>query len=99
MSHNQVRRKNNKENDNKTSLSLSLFSHLVWSVFCVAFAWLKCEEGIVDCERFLREEKKIITKNGKYFGDDRSYVRISMLDRDSIFNIFLKRITSSSSST
>ncbi|CAA7037304.1 unnamed protein product [Microthlaspi erraticum] len=64
-----------------------------------AFAWLKCEEGIVDCERFLREKKKIITKSGKYFGDDQSYVRISMLDRDSTFNIFLKRITSSSSST
>ncbi|CAH2078052.1 unnamed protein product [Thlaspi arvense] len=64
-----------------------------------AFAWLKCEEGIIDCEKFLREKKKILTKSGKYFGDDQSYVRISMLDRDSNFNIFLSRISSSFNST
>jgi L-tryptophan--pyruvate aminotransferase len=64
-----------------------------------AFAWFKCEEGIVDCEKFLREEKKILTKSGKYFGDELSNVRISMLDRDTNFNIFLHRITSSFNST
>lgn len=64
-----------------------------------AFAWLKCEEGIVDCEKFLREKKNILTKSGKYFGDDLSYVRVSMLDRDSIFNTFIHRISSSFNST
>lgn len=60
--------------------------------FCVVFVWLKCEEGIVDCEKFLREKKNILIKSGKYFGDDLSYVRVSMLDRDFIFNIFFYRI-------
>ncbi|KAL1201244.1 Tryptophan aminotransferase-related protein 2 [Cardamine amara subsp. amara] len=64
-----------------------------------AFAWFKCEEGILDCERFLREEKKILTKSGKHFGDEQSYVRISMLDRDTNFNIFIHRISSSFNST
>ncbi|CAH8275476.1 unnamed protein product [Arabidopsis lyrata] len=64
-----------------------------------AFAWFKCGEEIVDCEKFLREEKKILTKSGKHFGDELSYVRISMLDRDTNFNIFLHRISSSSNST
>ncbi|ESQ54854.1 hypothetical protein EUTSA_v10025236mg [Eutrema salsugineum] len=64
-----------------------------------AFAWLKCGKGIVDCEKFLREKQKILTKSGKYFGDDQSYVRISMLDRDSNFKIFLHRISSSFNST
>lgn len=68
-------------------------------MFCVAFAYLKCEEGIVDCERFLRENKKILTKSGKHFGDEESYVRISMLDRDTNFNIFLHRISSSYNAT
>lgn len=53
----------------------------------------------MDCEKFLREEKKILTKSGKHFGDELSYVRISMLDRDTNFNIFLHRISSSSNLT
>lgn len=74
----------------------NLFFYIWFGVFCAAFAWFKCEEGIVDCERFLREEKKILTKSGKQFGDEQSYVRISMLDTDTNFNIFLHRISSSS---
>lgn len=53
----------------------------------------------MDCEKFLRERKNILTKSGKYFGDDLSYVRVSMLDTDSTFNIFLHRISSSFNST
>ncbi|XP_074585707.1 tryptophan aminotransferase-related protein 1-like [Curcuma longa] len=59
-----------------------------------AFAWLKCEkEGVEDCESFLRSHK-ILSRNGKYFGADRKYVRISMLDRDDTFDLFVERLSS-----
>ncbi|KAM7273392.1 hypothetical protein ACFE04_028056 [Oxalis oulophora] len=57
-----------------------------------AFAWLKCEGEIEDCESFLRG-KKIITRSGKHFGVSPKYVRISMLDRDSMYNLFLERLS------
>ncbi|XP_010533485.1 PREDICTED: tryptophan aminotransferase-related protein 2 [Tarenaya hassleriana] len=63
-----------------------------------AFAWLKCEEGIEDCEKLMRD-KKILTRSGKHFGYGSSHVRISMLDRDPNFDIFLRRISSSPDST
>lgn len=82
-----------------TFVSNYFLTDTVLMYLCAAFAWLKCEEGIVDCEKFLREKKNILTKSGKYFGDDLSYVRVSMLDRDSIFNTFIHRISSSFNST
>ncbi|OWM65425.1 hypothetical protein CDL15_Pgr009015 [Punica granatum] len=57
-----------------------------------AFAWLKCGDGIEDCESFLRGHK-IWTRSGRYFGVSPSYVRISMLDRDRTFNLFVKRLS------
>lgn len=59
-----------------------------------AFAWLKCEQGIEDCESFLRLKYKIITRSGKHFGADTKYVRVSMLDRDITFDRFIERLSS-----
>lgn len=56
-----------------------------------AFAWLKCEGKIDDCESFLRGHK-ILTRSGKHFGVSPQYVRISMLDRDSNYHLFIKRL-------
>ncbi|XP_074316829.1 tryptophan aminotransferase-related protein 2-like [Silene latifolia] len=57
-----------------------------------AFAWLKCEGEVEDCESFLRKHK-ILTRGGKHFGMSPQYVRISMLDRESNFNLFIKRLS------
>ncbi|CAK7322933.1 unnamed protein product [Dovyalis caffra] len=57
-----------------------------------AFAWLKCEEPIEDCEGFLRSNN-ILTRSGKHFGVGPHYVRISMLDRDETFYIFVERLS------
>ncbi|KAJ4840653.1 Tryptophan aminotransferase- protein 2 [Turnera subulata] len=57
-----------------------------------AFAWLKCEEPIEDCEEFLRS-KKILTRSGRQFGVGPQYVRISLLDRDENFSLFVKRLS------
>ncbi|CAN0901190.1 Tryptophan aminotransferase-related protein 2 [Linum grandiflorum] len=57
-----------------------------------AFAWVKCEGEIEDCEGFFRE-KKILTRSGVHFGGSSKYVRISMLDRDVNYNVFIKRLT------
>ncbi|GER38491.1 tryptophan aminotransferase related 2 [Striga asiatica] len=58
-----------------------------------AFAWLKCEGEIEDCEGYLRDHK-IITRSGKHFGDSAKYVRISVLSRDETFDQFMERLTS-----
>ncbi|KAK3037545.1 hypothetical protein RJ639_030353 [Escallonia herrerae] len=57
-----------------------------------AFAWLKCEGEIEDCESFIRKHK-ILTRGGKHFGVSPKYVRISMLDRDEKFNLFTERLS------
>ncbi|XP_008239306.1 PREDICTED: tryptophan aminotransferase-related protein 2 [Prunus mume] len=59
-----------------------------------AFAWLKCEdESVEDCESLLRDHK-ILTRGGRSFGVGPKYIRVSMLDRDHNFNLFLKRLAS-----
>ncbi|RRT72873.1 hypothetical protein BHE74_00002128 [Ensete ventricosum] len=59
---------------------------------CIAFAWLKCEkEEVEDCEGFLRKHK-ILTRSGRHFGVEPKYVRISMLDRDETFDLFIERL-------
>lgn len=63
------------------------------NVSVAAFAWLKCEGGIEDCEAFLKENK-ILTRGGKHFGADTKYVRVSMLDRDQAFDLFVRRLAS-----
>ncbi|XP_004300914.1 PREDICTED: tryptophan aminotransferase-related protein 2-like [Fragaria vesca subsp. vesca] len=58
-----------------------------------AFAWLKCEDDEVeDCESFLRGQK-ILTRGGSKFGVSAKYVRISMVDKDINFSLFLKRLS------
>ncbi|URE43731.1 Allinase [Musa troglodytarum] len=57
-----------------------------------AFAWLKCEkEEVEDCEGFFRKHN-IITRSGRHFGVEPKYVRISMLDRDETFHLFIERV-------
>lgn len=58
-----------------------------------AFAWLKCEGSIDDCESFLRGYG-ILTRGGKHFGYSPKYVRISILARDEDFEFFAKRLSS-----
>jgi L-tryptophan---pyruvate aminotransferase len=63
-------------------------------VFYLAFAWLRChKDGLDDLEAFLRENK-IITRGGPRFGVDEKVVRVSMLDTDEAFNMFIGRIAS-----
>ncbi|THG14745.1 tryptophan aminotransferase-related protein 2-like isoform X1 [Camellia sinensis] len=57
-----------------------------------AFAWLKCEGEIEDCESFLRGHK-ILTRGGKHFGVCPKYVRISMLEREKNFDLFTQRLS------
>lgn len=59
-----------------------------------AFAWMRCEKaGVDDCCALLREHK-ILTRSGVHFGMGPEYVRVSMLDRDPSFDLFIKRIRS-----
>ncbi|KAG0495617.1 hypothetical protein HPP92_000308 [Vanilla planifolia] len=59
-----------------------------------AFAWLKCEMGIKDCESLMREKYKILTRSGRHFRGGIGHVRISMLDRDETFDAFVDRLAS-----
>ncbi|PIN09986.1 L-tryptophan--pyruvate aminotransferase [Handroanthus impetiginosus] len=56
-----------------------------------AFAWIKCKEGI-DCEKLLRRHK-ILTRSGRRFGSDPEYARISMLNREEEFEVFVQRLS------
>ncbi|KAG8067306.1 hypothetical protein GUJ93_ZPchr0005g15490 [Zizania palustris] len=56
------------------------------------FAWLRChKEGVDDLDGYLRE-RKIISRGGAKFGADGRFVRISMLDTDEAFAIFVDRL-------
>ncbi|KAJ1377430.1 Pyridoxal phosphate-dependent transferase, major domain [Sesbania bispinosa] len=57
-----------------------------------AFAWLKCEGDIEDCESFFRGHK-ILTRSGRQFGVSPKYIRISMLDTDENFFQFIDRLS------
>ena len=58
----------------------------------LAFAWLRCKkDDIEDLEGFLRG-KKIITRGGTKFGVDGRVVRVSMVDTDQAFNVFINRL-------
>lgn len=59
-----------------------------------AFAWLRCDrEDVEDCAGFLRGHK-VLTRSGSQFGADPRYVRVSMLDRDDAYGIFVTRLAS-----
>ncbi|KAK2663687.1 hypothetical protein Ddye_002261 [Dipteronia dyeriana] len=58
-----------------------------------AFAWLKCEhQKVNDCESFLRGNN-ILTRSGKQFGFSSKYVRISMVDTDQNYILFVERLS------
>lgn len=69
------------------------FIYFPFVIFLAAFAWLKCEGEIEDCEKFLRGHK-ILTRNGRQFGASPKYVRISMLDTDENFAQLIDRLSS-----
>ncbi|KAI8543741.1 hypothetical protein RHMOL_Rhmol08G0241800 [Rhododendron molle] len=47
---------------------------------------------IEDCEIFLRSHH-ILTRGGEHFGASQKYVRISMLPRDEMFDLFIERLS------
>ncbi|MCO5557205.1 hypothetical protein L7F22_010765 [Adiantum nelumboides] len=55
-----------------------------------AFAWLRCEKE-EDCHAAFKA-KGILTRSGTHFGSSRKYVRISMVDHDKIFQLFIDRL-------
>ncbi|KAJ0828729.1 putative transaminase [Helianthus annuus] len=57
-----------------------------------AFAWMKCNEGIEDCEKLLRGHK-ILARSGRRFGSDPGFVRVSMVGREDEFNLFIDRLS------
>ncbi|CAL9118334.1 unnamed protein product [Musa textilis] len=61
---------------------------------CPAFAWLKCErEGTQDCADLLKKHK-ILVRSGGHFGVESNYARVSMVDRDETFDLFIERLMS-----
>jgi L-tryptophan--pyruvate aminotransferase len=46
-----------------------------------------------DCAEFLRGHN-IVARGGEQFGGDARCVRVSMLDRDRVFDILIQRISS-----
>ncbi|XP_078180960.1 tryptophan aminotransferase-related protein 2-like [Carex rostrata] len=57
------------------------------------FAWIRCEDQkIKDCEAFFKSIN-VCTMSGRRFGAGAEFTRISMLDTDENFDIFIKRIT------
>nr|XP_016461032.1 PREDICTED: tryptophan aminotransferase-related protein 2-like [Nicotiana tabacum] len=57
-----------------------------------AFAWLKCEKTIDDCETFLRKHK-ILTRGGVHFGSSKKFVRISLIGHEEEYNEFIRRLS------
>ncbi|KAI3795958.1 hypothetical protein L1987_38619 [Smallanthus sonchifolius] len=57
-----------------------------------AFAWIKCKEGIKDCEKLLRNHK-ILTRGGRKFGSDPGFARVSMIGREEEFKMFIERLS------
>ncbi|KAK4791554.1 hypothetical protein SAY86_031967 [Trapa natans] len=57
-----------------------------------AFAWLKCKEELKDAEGLLRAHK-VLARGGSKFGVDPTFVRVSMLSREDVFDAFLERLS------
>ncbi|CAN8239213.1 unnamed protein product [Cochlearia groenlandica] len=55
-----------------------------------AFAWLGAKEEM-DLVSELRRQK-VMTRGGERCGSDKKHVRISMLSREDVFNVFLERL-------
>lgn len=52
---------------------------------------MECKDGEEDGAALMKEHK-ILARRGPRFGADKKYMRISMLDTDESFNIFLGRL-------
>ncbi|KAH7427333.1 hypothetical protein KP509_10G039800 [Ceratopteris richardii] len=61
-----------------------------------AFAWLYCEMD-EDCHAVFKANG-ILTRSGLHFGSSRKYIRISMLDHDNVFQLFIDRVHQMASS-
>lgn len=57
-----------------------------------AFLWLECTDG-QDCHQLLLKHR-IVTRDGPSFGASSAFVRLSLLDRDSLFDLLLQRLAS-----
>jgi hypothetical protein len=57
-----------------------------------AFLWLKCTNG-QDCSELLLKYG-IATRGGPSFGVSSAFVRLSLLDRDPLFDLLLQRLAS-----
>lgn len=55
-----------------------------------AFAWLHCKKD-KDCYDVFKANG-ILTRSGIYFGSSAKYVRISMVDHDKVFQLFIDRL-------
>eukprot|EP00250_Pteridium_aquilinum_P013683 c21502_g1_i1 orf=364-1887(-) len=55
-----------------------------------AFAWLRCEKD-EDCYDVFKANG-ILTRSGVYFGSSPKHVRISMVDHDKVFQLFIDRL-------
>lgn len=55
-----------------------------------AFAWLRCEKD-EDCHLAFKANG-ILTRSGIHFGSSPKYVRISMVDHDKVFQLFIDRL-------
>jgi L-tryptophan--pyruvate aminotransferase len=49
---------------------------------------------VEDCAEFLRGQHRIVARGGEQFGGDARCVRVNMLDRDGVFDILIRRISS-----
>lgn len=53
---------------------------------------MKCnKKDIENCKEFLRGQK-IITRNGRRFGSDLKYVRVSLVGKEVEFKLILERL-------
>ncbi|KAK4350558.1 hypothetical protein RND71_029871 [Anisodus tanguticus] len=57
-----------------------------------AFAWVKCEQAVDDCESFLKKHK-ILTRGGAHFGSSKKYVRVSLIGHEDDYNEFIRRLS------
>ncbi|XP_024960896.1 L-tryptophan--pyruvate aminotransferase 1 [Cynara cardunculus var. scolymus] len=58
-----------------------------------AFAWIKCKDGMEECEKVFKGVK-ILVRSGRRFGSDPGYARVSMMGKDEEFNGLIERLSS-----
>lgn len=58
-----------------------------------AYLWIHCKGEEDDCHLLLQEHR-ILAREGPLFGVSKQYSRVSMLDREPLFDILVKRLAS-----